>query len=119
MAGIVASLPEGKKAIGFPVLKGGEFLYEEIDLLLGSFLLYHKDSWHLETSFHFGGYGKWNKELMQFIEGFKALHGIQLEQVYTGKMMYGLMDMIRNDFFEKGTSILAIHTGGLQGLADE
>lgn len=116
MAGIVASLPEGKKAIGFPVLKGGDFLYKEIDLLLGSFVLYHQDSWRLEEHYHFGGYGKWTEELMQFIHGFKTLHGIQLEQVYTGKMMYGLMDMIRNDFFERGTRIVAIHTGGLQGL---
>jgi 1-aminocyclopropane-1-carboxylate deaminase len=116
MAGIVASLPEGKKAIGFPVLKGGDFLYKEIDLLLGDFILYHHDSWQLEGRYHFGGYGKWNEELMQFIQGFKTLYGIQLEQIYTGKMMYGLMDMIRNDFFEKGTRIVAIHTGGVQGL---
>ena len=31
------------------------------------------------------------------------------------KMMLGIMDLIKQDYFPKGSSILAIHTGGLQG----
>ena len=43
---------------------------------------------------------------------------IQLEQVYTGKMMYGLFDLIKNDYFKKRTKIIVVHTGGLQGLIE-
>ena len=116
ISGIIASLPKGKKAIGFPVLKGGDFLYNEIKQLLSKTEKLDDTNWHLETNYHFGGYAKWNKELLDFINDFKEKHGLQLDQVYTGKMMYGLFDLIKNDFFKEGTSIIAIHTGGLQGL---
>lgn len=114
LSGIIASLPEGKKAIGFPALKGGAFLYEEINALL---LSQNTANWHLETDYHFGGYGKWNHELLDFIADFRETHGIQLDQVYTGKLLFGLVDLIRKDFFKERTSIVALHTGGLQGLS--
>lgn len=116
ISGIIASLPKGKKAIGFPVLKGGNFLYNEIKQLLPKTKKSDDTNWHLETNYHFGGYAKWNKELLDFINDFKEKHGIQLDQVYTGKMLFGLFDLLKKDFFKEGTSIIALHTGGLQGL---
>lgn len=115
MAGLVTSLPENKRAIGFPVLKGGDFLYDEINSLLTSVGHISSGNWELQTNYHFGGYAKWNDELRSFMSDFQNQHGIPLDQVYTAKMMYGLFDLIRKDFFEKGTSIVALHTGGLQG----
>jgi len=117
MAGLVASLPEDKKAIGFPVLKGGSFLYKEIQDQLSSFSKERNSNWHLEEQYHFGGYAKWDQTLLDFIEGFKIKHRLELEPVYTGKMMYGIMELVRNDFFKKGTVVVALHTGGLQGLS--
>jgi 1-aminocyclopropane-1-carboxylate deaminase len=115
MAGVIAGMGMNKKAIGFPVLKGGDFLYEEIKNLLTS---NHKNkNWHLETGYHFGGYAKWNEELLNFMNDFKNNYSIPLDQVYTGKMMFGLMDKIKKDHFEKGSVIVALHTGGLQGLS--
>ena len=116
MAGIITSLPEKTKAIGFPILKGGDFLYKEINNLLSSSSEFKNRNWHLETDYHFGGYAKWNQELLDFMNVFQQKHGIPLDQVYTGKMMYGLFDLIGKDFFQKGTTIVALHTGGLQGL---
>ncbi len=118
MAGLIASLPADNKAIGFPVLKGGSFLYEEINTLLAPLELDRKNNWYLEENYHFGGYGKWNAELLRFMEDFKNKHGIALDQVYTGKMVYGLMDKIRKGFFKRGTVVVALHTGGLQGLPE-
>ena len=43
-------------------------------------------------------------------------YNIQLDPIYTGKMMYGIFDLIAKNKFQKGTKILAIHTGGLQGI---
>ena len=67
------------------------------------------------TDYHFGGYGKKTDELDQFIAGFEARTHIPLDQVYTGKMMYGLYALAGNGFFPPGTIIVALHTGGLQG----
>ncbi|HMQ07887.1 MAG TPA: pyridoxal-phosphate dependent enzyme [Saprospiraceae bacterium] len=69
------------------------------------------------ADYHFGGYGKFNKELIGFIEEFKSETGIPLDPVYTGKMMYGLVQRIKNNVYPSNTTILAIHTGGLQGIA--
>ena len=116
MAGIISSLPENKKAIGFSALKGGDFLYDEINQLLVGQENKKTNNWRIETSYHFGGYGKWNQELLDFMATFKKNHGISLDQVYTGKMMYGLFDLIEKNYFAKGSTVVALHTGGLQGL---
>jgi len=70
----------------------------------------------LQTSYHFGGYAKWNTELLDFMDDFKSRFDIQLEQVYTGKMLYGVFDLIKKGYFPRNAIIVAVHTGGLQGL---
>ena len=103
--------------LAFSALKGGGFLDEDIKNLIPE----NETSGHLTllTDYHFGGYGKWTQQLLDFISEFKLKHGIQLEQVYTAKMFYGLYNLIKQDFFEPGTVIVAVHTGGLQGLLKE
>ena len=117
LAGIIAGLNGEKKIIGFPALKGADFLQTEIADLIKSYNGEAYQNWHLETDYHFGGYAKVKSELLQFISYFKDQHGIQLEPIYTGKMLFGLYDLIRQDYFETGSRIIAVHTGGLQGLA--
>ena len=58
-----------------------------------------------------------NDELVEFMLLFTKLNGFYLDPIYTGKMFFGLFDMIERDMFPSGTKILAIHSGGLQGLA--
>ncbi|HSZ26289.1 MAG TPA: pyridoxal-phosphate dependent enzyme [Cytophagaceae bacterium] len=116
MAGLVNSLAEDRKAIGFPVLKGGDFLYRDINDLLSEVSIMKKNHWHLETNYHFGGYAKWNNELLSFMNNFEKEHNIPLDPIYTGKMMYGLFDLIHKGFFIENTTVIALHTGGLQGL---
>jgi len=69
------------------------------------------------VDYHFGGYAKFNDLLVQFINDFKLDHDIPLEPIYTGKMMFGVMDMISKGLLEKGSRVVAINTGGLQGIA--
>ncbi len=69
------------------------------------------------TDYHFGGYGKWTEELIQFIRDFETISGIPLDHVYNGKAVFGLLKMIEDDYFPQGTTIVHMHTGGLQGLA--
>lgn len=115
MAGVIAGSGGMYKVMGFPVLKGGEFLMENIRILLKSSGFKDHAQWDLVTDYHFGGYAKSTQVLEAFIENFKLDHDCPLDHVYTGKMIYGLFDMIRNGFFPRNKNILAIHTGGLQG----
>ncbi len=109
IAGVINSTNPNQKVIGFSALKG-DFLKEEIAKLTT------KDNWSLLTDFHFGGYGKTSNELIAFINKFKEETNISLDPVYTGKMIFGLVDLIQKNKFKKGTKIIAIHTGGLQGI---
>ena len=110
ISGIINSLKKQQKAIGFPALKGAGFLKEEIGA-------YVKNSqWELNIDYHFGGYAKVSSSLIEFINKFKEKHQIPLDPVYTGKMMYGLWNLIEKDYFRRGSSIVVIHTGGLQGI---
>ncbi len=111
MAGLINSAAEGQKVLGFPSLKG-EFLSAEI-----SQYTIGRGNWSLIHDYHFGGYAKISEKLISFINDFYRSTTIPLDPVYTGKMMYGLFEMVRNDRFERGSRILAIHTGGLQGIA--
>jgi 1-aminocyclopropane-1-carboxylate deaminase len=117
LAGIIAGLGGEKQVIGFPALKGGDFLATEISRLVRDYAGQDYPNWRLETAYHFGGYAKLKPELIAFIQDFKQQHQVALDPVYTGKMMYGLFDLIRQDHFTPGTTLVALHTGGLQGLA--
>ena len=69
----------------------------------------------LVTQYHFGGYAKYTPQLLQFIDDFEKQNNIPLEQVYTGKMMFGIYDLIKKNHFNKNSTVVVIHTGGLQG----
>lgn len=113
-AGIINGIAEHQPSAqlhGVPVLKNGEFLKPEIDQYLTELADYT-----LHTDYHFGGYAKVTDELLQFIRRFVASTGILIEPVYTGKMLYAVYNLAANNYFEPGSRILAIHTGGIWGL---
>lgn len=115
ISGIISGLNGKAKVLGFSALKG-DFLKKEVGGLLNNYGKGNLENWTINTDFHFGGYAKYKMELIDFINDFKQEHQIPLDPIYTGKMFYGIMEMVRNDFFEKGAKVLAIHTGGLQGI---
>lgn len=120
LAGLVSQASKGSKILGFPVLKGGEYLLTEIEDLLrkdGTDPVQMQSQWQLIADYHFGGYAKFNQELIDFINQFKKEYNIPLDPIYTGKMMYGIFDLMSQGFFQPGSKILALHTGGLQGIA--
>ncbi|WP_417289849.1 1-aminocyclopropane-1-carboxylate deaminase/D-cysteine desulfhydrase [Corallibacter sp.] len=109
ISGLINSSLSHQKIIGFPALKG-DFLRKDISKFA------NKSNWELISDYHFGGYAKINTELISFINQFKVENNIQLDPVYTGKMMFGIFDLIKKEYFPKDSKILAIHTGGLQGI---
>jgi 1-aminocyclopropane-1-carboxylate deaminase len=94
-----------------PVFKNGEFIKDEIDKLLTT-----PANYHLHTAYHFGGYGKADDQLIEFVKQFVANTGILIEPVYTGKMLFALYDLAAKNHFAPGSRILAIHSGGIWGL---
>ena len=75
-----------------------------------------KTNWSISDAYHFGGYGKVNDELSQFLNSFYSQTSIPLDPVYTGKMVFGVLDWIEKGYFPENSKILMIHTGGLQGI---
>lgn len=115
LAGMISALKEPQKAIGFAVLKGAGFLRDEIKNFLQQSEPDSSADWQLNTDYHFGGYARTTPELWGFIEKFKQDFDIPLDGVYTGKMFYGLFDLIQQGYFPAGSRIIAVHTGGVQG----
>lgn len=114
VAGIIAGLQQNRlktKMNTVPVLKDGGFIQNEISKYFDQ-----EPDFKLHLDYHFGGYAKTQPELLKFIQNFASANGILLDPVYTGKMFYGIFDLIEKDYFHDGQKILAIHTGGLFGI---
>lgn len=110
LTGIMRKQPQARLHV-IAVLKGAGFLSEEISKYSEGLT-----NFDLHTDYHFGGYAKYNDELLYLVRDFVSATGILIDQVYTGKMIFALMDMIRNDKFKPGSRILAVHTGGTFGI---
>ena len=109
ISGLINSVLPHQKVLGFPALKG-EFLQDEIRKFV------RHENWELITDYHFGGYGKVSPDLIDWINRFYAQTQIPLDPVYTGKMVFGILDLIAKNYFPENANILLIHTGGLQGI---
>jgi 1-aminocyclopropane-1-carboxylate deaminase len=107
VAGIASNLQAHQKAIGFAVLKHN-YLKEEI------IERYNIDFSKLDIqNYHFNGYAKTTNELIVFIKNFYYKHDVLLDYVYTGKMMFGVFDLIQKGYFARNSKIICIHTGGV------
>ncbi|WKK65262.1 1-aminocyclopropane-1-carboxylate deaminase/D-cysteine desulfhydrase [Lutimonas zeaxanthinifaciens] len=110
ISGLINSAKTCQKVLGFQSLKG-DFLEDSIRKNISG-----GKQWNLIKEYHFGGYAKINEKLISFINDFYQQTTIPLDPVYTGKMMFGIMDLVKKDLFKSNSSILAVHTGGIQGV---
>lgn len=118
--GTIAGIIQGNAAtpteiLGVSALKGN-FLQGEVKELLGAANVSVSTKWSISNDYHFGGYAKFKPDLIEFINDFKKTYQIALDPIYTGKLLYGIFDLIKKDYFKKDTTIVALHTGGLQGI---
>jgi 1-aminocyclopropane-1-carboxylate deaminase len=111
LAGLVGAVPGRRHVLGFAALKNAGFLYHDVAALLPK----PHTHWQINLDYHFGGFAKTTPALLDFIARFQKQTGILLEPVYTGKMLYGLYDLIQKHAFSPGQRLIALHTGGLQG----
>lgn len=113
IAGIANRLQPHQKAIGVAVLKHENLKHE----ITQKYSLRNNDLSILES--HFGGYAKTTPELFQFIKKFQHQHNIPLDFVYTGKLFYKLFNLINEGYFPSGSTIIAVHTGGVMNAKVE
>ena len=112
LAGMVAGKQKGQNVLGIAVLKNAGSIESEINQLLKP---HQQDDFQLLHDFHCGGYAKRSKELVDFMNNFYSETGIPTDFVYTGKLFYGVDQLIRKGFFPENADIVVLHSGGLQG----
>jgi 1-aminocyclopropane-1-carboxylate deaminase len=112
LAGLIQGVPKEKNVIGFSVLKGGDFLNAEVKKFLSKEIY---GNWRILTDYHFGGYAKIDNTLTNFKKHFESTQSIPVDHVYMGKLFYGVFDLITKNYFTRGSTLLVLHSGGLQG----
>lgn len=122
-AGLICGMKGAAEVLAFSVLKG-DFHQPIIEEFIKAYQIKTQESslaklqnWKVNTDYHFGGYARFDSELIDFINRYKDTYDLPLDPIYTGKMFFALEDLAHKQYFKKGTKILAIHTGGLQGIA--
>jgi 1-aminocyclopropane-1-carboxylate deaminase len=117
-AGLLVQSKPHQKVWIYSALKGENYMRNEIrnkliyffhdevaaDEVLDRAIVFSEDE--------FGGYGKSNSELIEFIQEMNKTHQLPLDVVYTGKLMHSFF--VQNKKPNEG-SVLMFHTGGLQG----
>ena len=116
LAGLISGLMGKKFALGFAVLKGASFLKRNVRELLQRTHGNDFHNWDINLEYHFGGYAKVDEQLLDFVSRFSNRTKIPVEPIYTGKMIYGIYDLINKGFFKEKDRLIVLHTGGLQGL---
>lgn len=109
ISGVINAAMPHQQVVGFPALKNAA-LWDDIRTFATN------NNWQLAEDFHFGGYGKVTAQLVTFINDFYDKTGIPLDPVYTGKMVFGVIELAHQGFFPPQSRVLLIHTGGLQGV---
>ncbi|MGP4050108.1 1-aminocyclopropane-1-carboxylate deaminase/D-cysteine desulfhydrase [Streptomyces sp. 2A115] len=110
LAGLAAGLAPGQRTLGIPVLRGG-FLDAEIRTLQRDAFGGPRGDWSLDDRFHFGGYARTTPELDAFAEDFERRHALRVERLYVAKLLYGLVALVEERAFPRGTTIAAVITG--------
>ena len=108
ISGIINSSDINQCILGFVAIGGCKRLKKDINLWTD------KDNWTLVDKYNFGGYAKFNERLINFVSEFYLTNNIPLDLIYTAKMIYGINDLIKRKKIVD-SSVLIIHTGGLQG----
>lgn len=112
LAGLINKATASSQLLGVAAIKNGGYLLDEIQQLTNR----PADNWQLFLDYHHGGFAKSSPELLAFIERFQQQHGIALEPIYTGKLLFAMYDLMRQGYFAKGQKLVVLHTGGLQGI---
>lgn len=114
LAGLLTNNPKKMAIIVSPAIKNMQDIPDRLLYLTGNANWPELTVW---PDYHFGGFAKKSDALLSFMRNFYEETNIPTDIVYTGKLMYGLMQKISEGYFPKGSKIVCIQSGGLQGNA--
>lgn len=116
LAGVRLGLTDGdKEVLGISALKGAEAgLSDQVRRILAQ-AARSDGGWRINGQFHFGGFGRFPRELADFVQEFEAESGILLDPVYTSRVMFAIFNMAESTTALHGRRIVVLHSGGLQG----
>lgn len=117
LAGVLLGLAGQGHAVGIAALKGATGLAADVDRLTLAAVGIAYPNYTLHTDYHFGGYARYSAPLLAFIREFETAHGVLLDPIYTGKLLFGVLDLVARGHFPAGSTVVAVHTGGLQAWA--
>lgn len=107
-----ATWQQGVKTHVYPALKGGDFAAE-----IHPFIPQEaRENLVVDARWHFGGYARYKPALGVFMHDFYARNRIALDPVYTGKLCFGVREKVSGDGFTPNSTLVVVHTGGLQGV---
>jgi len=112
-AGLLLGLKEKQQVVLVPVIKNLNDLVQRISFLTNR--SFSPEQLKIMPDYHFGGYAKKTQVLIDFMNSMYEKHRLPTDFVYTAKMLFGIIDAIKKDYFPAGSKIICIHTGGLQG----
>ena len=110
IAGLIKASSNDQKILGFNAL-----INPSISEVISTYTT--KNNWEINSDYTFGGFAKTPRKLIEFMNSFYDKYRIPLDPIYTGKMLFAIFELIKKNKWKRGTKILAIHTGGLQGIA--
>ena len=115
LAGLITASLNEQHLTGISILKNNFELENNVKELLSKNT--QKNNFGIIHDYHFGGYAKYSSQLISFMNEFYEASAIPTDFVYTGKLMFAILDLVKKEYFPVGSFILIIHSGGLQGNA--
>jgi 1-aminocyclopropane-1-carboxylate deaminase len=112
IAGLIEGSAKHQTIIGISTLKNNYSLQQEIENLVSE---QNRKKLSLIHDYHFGGYAKYSKQLIDFMNEWYQRTSIPSDFVYTGKLFFAIQDLLQKKYFPWGSKLLIIHSGGLQG----
>lgn len=111
LAGLSVGAGSGRQALGFAVLRGAEYLSEDVARRQAEELGEPLSNWSIDHRFHCGGFARRTAELDDFIRDFHKRHGFILDWVYVAKAMIGLLGCIEEGSVHPGATVVFVITG--------
>ncbi len=115
-AGVLSKLSPNTKLVGISAIKGVDWNKTLTKIFNEDTTYIEKNNWEIFEDYNFNGFARFNDKLIDFINNFKNQYAIQLEPIYSGKLVFGVFDLLRKNYFKKGSTIVWVHGGGLQGI---
>ncbi len=115
-AGVIAGLGDAGTALVFPAAPYGVD-EASVRARIADIVPGRAPDFRVIAGYCQDGFAAYRPEWIDFAVAFYLENGVLLDPIYTLKTMYGLFDLLGKGYFPAGSTVVAVHTGGLQAWA--